>query len=128
MYREKSRYINGFIAISTSVIFAFPSIGRCQGNGSSVYSKQAVYTFLKTVACLALPDGSCDALNADTARDLLIARRTMLLTKFCGPGNGNEAVKLLNVDGAIDAAPDPVACKELTEIIKNTEGVKLHAN
>jgi hypothetical protein len=73
----------------------------------------AALTFLQSVGCSQLPMGSCEALDADNAQNIMATYRAVLLQRFCGFGNVNEARIALQTGNA----DQPAECRELLNAI-----------
>jgi len=86
--------VTTFIAVLASLIWAGPAPAQ---------PSQDILNFLQTVACTQLPEGACEALNADNAGNILATYGSLLAQKYCGSGNFNEARELLKTDAANDS-------------------------
>jgi hypothetical protein len=106
---------------------AFPVVTSAEPADDRGAVNRAIESFLESVGCSQLPMGSCEALNADNARSLLIARKILLFRKFCAL-DPDEAVQLAGVEGGLDGASDRPACKALIDLEKRADGVQIHAN
>jgi len=84
------------------------SVEQAAASGDS-----AALTFLKSAGCTQLPMGTCDMLDADNAQNIMTTYRAVLLSKFCGSINVNEARQML----ASDNAADPAECRELLSVM-----------
>jgi len=76
---------------------------------------EAILRFLQNVACSQLPMATCEALDAGNARNILNLNRFLLLRKFCGYSNFNEARQELETN------PEAVSpeCRQLLDITKD---------
>lgn len=67
--------------------------------------------FLRSVGCSVLPMGTCDLLNADNARNIMLTHRAILASHFCGTTNFNAAKQLLQLGDATN----PDECRALLD-------------
>jgi hypothetical protein len=70
---------------------------------------QKLVEFLKSVGCSKLPMGTCEFLNPDNARNIMLTWNAVIFMGICGTSNPHDAKQLLDND----AAADPAACREL---------------
>jgi hypothetical protein len=70
------------------------------------------FEFLKSVGCSQLPMGTCEFLDPENAKNIMLTWNAVLLNHFCGQANPNNARQML----AADAAPEPEACRRLLHL------------
>ena len=66
-------------------------------------SAEQVKAFLQSVGCSQLPTGTCEALSATNAKNILTTYFSQLSNAYCGSGNFSSAEQLLEMGDAVDA-------------------------
>lgn len=75
-----------------------------------------IEAFLEAVACEQLPFGTCEALNAENAKNILRTHRAVLLQRFCGSTNYQASLQLWGMGDALQHNE----CGELLKIVGTT--------